>query len=55
MRLFKYQDCLVVANNKDEALIKIKQKLHWVYLEDLTIWEIEEINEVDGYSITVIM
>ena len=54
MNLYFYDNCLVVAESATDALDKIKNKLSYVYLEDLCEEELTLISEVDGYKIEVI-
>lgn len=55
MKLYLYQNTLVVAKDKTEAIQKFKDKLSYVYLEELSEWDIKEIDKVDGYTICVIV
>ncbi len=44
---------LAVANDKNDAVKRFKEKYHYVNLEELTENEIEELSEIDGYEVTL--
>lgn len=54
MNLYTYDAMLVVAENKEKAIERMKEKYPYINLGHLTTWEVEEINKVDGYKINLI-
>jgi hypothetical protein len=54
MKLYYFEGLLTVAEDNKKAVENFKQENQNIYLENLSEYEVEELNEICGYKIQLI-